>query len=70
MSGSRGELHLKSDELWDAARELEPGNSVFVVVVEVEWIEQIQKAAAGYNKLAEHALDSDAAASLGIVVEE
>ncbi|MBD3856555.1 MAG: DUF1269 domain-containing protein [Acidobacteria bacterium] len=69
-SAKIGKESLKSDELWDAAKDLEPGTSVFVAVVEVEWIEQIQKAAAGYSKLAEHALDSDAAASLGIVVEE
>jgi uncharacterized membrane protein len=69
-SAKIGKETLKSDGLWDAAKELEPGTSVFVAVVEVEWIEKIQKAAADYNKLAEHALDSDTAASLGIVVDE
>jgi uncharacterized membrane protein len=69
-SAKIGEVALKSDELWDAAKDLEPGTSAFVAVVEVEWIEKVQKAAAGYNKLAEHVLDADAAVSLGIVVEE
>ena len=68
-SGKLGKEALKSDELWDAAKDLEPGTSAFVAVVEDEWIEQMQKAAEGYSKLAEHALDADAAVSLGIVVE-
>ena len=69
-SGKIGKEALKSDELWDAAKDLEPGTSAFVAVVEDEWIEQMQKAAEGYSKLAEHALDADAAISLGIVVED
>ena len=69
-SGKIGKEALKSDELWDAAKDLEPGTSAFVAVVEDEWIEQMQKAAEGYTKLAEHALDADAAVSLGIIVED
>jgi hypothetical protein len=43
-SAKIGKETLKSDQLWDAAKDLEPGTSVSVAVVEVEWIEQIQKA--------------------------
>lgn len=69
-SAKVGKEALKSDELWEAAKELEPGTSAFVAVVEDEWIDQIQKAAQGYSKLAEQAIDADEAVQLGIVVED
>ncbi len=69
-SGKIGKEALKSDELWEAAKDLEPGTSAFIAVVEDEWIDQIGKAAKGYNKLAQQAIDADEAINLGIVVED
>jgi uncharacterized membrane protein len=69
-SAKIGKETLKSDELWDAAKDLEPGTSAFVAVVEDEWIDQMQKAAEGYNKLAQQAIDADSAVHLGIVLED
>ena len=68
-SGKIGKEALKSDELWEAAKDLEPGTSAFIAVVEDEWIDQIGKAAKGYNKLAKQAIDADEAINLGIVFE-
>ncbi|MEE8491966.1 MAG: hypothetical protein V3S60_10005 [Acidimicrobiia bacterium] len=45
---------------------MEPGTSVFVALVEDQWIEQIGKAAEGYNKLAQQTIDADSAVHLGI----
>jgi uncharacterized membrane protein len=69
-SAKIGKEALKSDDLWDAAKELAPGTSAFVAVVEDEWIDQIQKAAQGYSRLAEQTLDADAALNLGVVAED
>lgn len=69
-SGKIGKEALKSDELWEAAKDLEPGTSAFIAVVEDEWIDQIGKAAKGYNRLAQQAIDADEAINLGIVVED
>lgn len=69
-SAKVGKEALKSDELWEAAKELEPGTSAFVAVVEDEWISQIQKAAQGYSRLAEQAIGADDAVQLGIIAEE
>lgn len=65
-----GKMALKSPDLDAAANELEPGTSALVAVVEEVWIEQLSKAAAGYSKLAEHGLDADAVAQLGIVADD
>lgn len=69
-SAKLGKEALKSDDLWEAAKDLEPGTSAFVAVVEDEWVRQIQKAAQGYSRLAEEALDADSAVYLGIVAED
>ena len=65
-----GKEALKSDDLWDTAKYLEPGTSAFVDVVEDELIDQIQKAAQGYSRLAEQTLDADVALNLGVVAED
>jgi len=69
-SAAIGKAALKSDELWDAAKELDPGTSAFIAVVENQWVKQVQKAAQGYSRLAEQALDADVALSLGVVAED
>jgi uncharacterized membrane protein len=69
-SAKIGKEALKSDDLWEAAKDLEPGTSAFIAVVEDEWVKQVQKAAQGYSRLAEEALDADSAISLGIVAED
>jgi uncharacterized membrane protein len=69
-SAKIGKEALKSDDLWEAAKDLEPGTSAFIAVVEDEWVKQVQKAAQGYSRLAEEALDADSAVSLGIVAED
>ncbi|MFQ5967931.1 MAG: DUF1269 domain-containing protein [Acidimicrobiia bacterium] len=65
-----GKEALKSDELEQAASELEPGTSAFVAVVEDKWVQEVTNAMAGYSKLAEQALDADSAARLGIMADE
>lgn len=57
-------------ELKKAAESLDPGNSAAIVIVDGRWTPQIREAMAGYNKLAEHPLDPEAAGVLGIVKSE
>ena len=61
---------LKSDDLKEAAEQLEPGTSAFVAVVENTWVEKVNTAMAGYSKLSEHVLDADAAMRLGVVADD
>lgn len=61
---------LKSPELEEAAHNLEPGSSAVVAVIDAKWARQMNEAMKGYNKLAEHALDADTAAHLGIISDD
>ena len=69
-SAALADWALKSDELEDAAKDLEPGTSAFVAVVENTWVEKVNSAMAGYSKLREHALDADAAMRIGVVGDD
>ena len=60
-------MALENDELKDAAEQLEPGTSAFIAVVENTWAEKLQQTIAGYERLAEHALDAEAAGVIGSI---
>lgn len=63
-------MALEDDELKAAAADLEPGTSAFIAVVENTWVEQVSTAIAGYEKLAEHVMDAEAAAVIGALSDE
>jgi uncharacterized membrane protein len=65
-----GKMALESDDLKEAANDLEPGTSAFVAVVDNTWVTKVSQAMEGYSKLSEHALDADSAAMLGIVEDD
>ncbi len=69
-SAALADWALKSEDLEEAAEQLEPGTSAFVAVVENTWVEKVNTAMAGYSKLSEHALDADAAVRLGVVTDD
>jgi uncharacterized membrane protein len=69
-SAALADWALKSDDLKEAAEQLEPGTSAFVAVVENTWVEKVNTAMAGYSKLSEHVLDADAAMRLGVVADD
>ena len=69
-SAALADWALKSDDLKEAAEQLEPGTSAFVAVVENTWVEKVNTAMAGYSKLSEHALDADAAVRLGVIADD
>jgi len=54
----------KDEELKALAEDLEPGTSVFIAIVEDQWLTELQNAMAGYQKIAAAALDADAVASI------
>lgn len=56
---------LENDELNEAAESLEPGSSAFIAVVENTWVAQLQEVISGYEKLATHTLDAEAAGVIG-----
>ena len=58
-------MALEDDDLKEAADSLEPGSSAFIAIVENTWVEQVTTAISGYDKLAEHAVDADAAGVIG-----
>jgi len=61
---------IEDPDLRAAAESLDPGTSAAIAVVDNRWVAQIQEVIAGYEKLAEHALDADAAGVLGALVGE
>ena len=61
-------MALEDDDLKDAADQLEPGSSAFIAVVENTWVEKVDTAIKGYNRLAEHTMDADAAGVIGEIV--
>jgi uncharacterized membrane protein len=61
---------LKNEELEEAAADLEPGTSAFIAVIDEVWVKEAAKAMAGYQRLAEHALDADTTANLGLISDE
>jgi uncharacterized membrane protein len=65
-----GKMALESDDLKDAAKDLEPGTSAFVAVVDNTWVTKVSQAMDGYSKLSEHALDAESAARLGIIEDD
>ena len=69
-SAALAKAALKSDDLADAAEDLEPGTSAFVAVVDAKWARQANEAMKGYNKLASQALDADAATHLGLIADD
>jgi uncharacterized membrane protein len=69
-SAKLAKMALKSDDLWDAAKNLEPGTSAYVAVIDQKWVSQMSKAMEGYSSLAEHTLDASSAAELGVVTDE
>jgi uncharacterized membrane protein len=64
-SAKLAKMALEDDDLKEAADSLEPGSSAFIAVVENKWAEQVSTAIAGYDKLAEHVMDADAAGVIG-----
>lgn len=69
-SAALADWALKSDELEEAANQLDPGTSAFVAVVENTWVDKVNSAMAGYSNLSEHVLDADAAVRLGIIEDD
>lgn len=69
-SAALADWALKSDDLEEAAQQLEPGTSAFVAVVENTWVDKVNTAMAGYSKLSEHVLDADAAVRLGVITDD
>jgi uncharacterized membrane protein len=65
-----GKMALESDELKEAADDLEPGTSAFIAVVDNTWVTKVSQAMEGYSKLGEHALDAESAARLGIIEDD
>lgn len=63
-------MAMENDELKEAAESLEPGTSAFIAVVDNKWVRKMSEAMRGYNKLAEHALDAESAARLGVISDE
>lgn len=61
---------LKNDDLEQAARDLEPGTSAFIAVVDEVWVRQMANALDGYERLADHTLDADTSASLQLIADE
>jgi len=64
-SAKLAKMALEDDDLKDAADSLQPGSSAFIAIVENKWAEQVTTAIAGYDKLAEHVMDADAAGVIG-----
>ena len=63
-------MALENDDLKEAADSLEPGSSAFIAIVENTWAEKVQDAISGYDKLAEHALDAEAAGVINAVATD
>jgi uncharacterized membrane protein len=61
---------LKNEDLEEAARDLAPGTSAFIAVVEETWVRQMATALEGYERLAEHTLDADTSANLQLIADE
>lgn len=51
-------------EMKQAAEEMPPGTSAIVAVTEQRWLEQLQRAAAGYQRLVTQGLGAEVAASV------
>jgi uncharacterized membrane protein len=61
-------MALEDDDLKEAADSLEPGSSAFIAIVENTWVEKVDTAITGYDKLAEHTMDAEAAGVIGEIV--
>ncbi len=69
-SAKLAKMALEDDDLKQAAEGLNPGTSAFIAVVENTWVSQLQDIIAGYDNLARHTLDAEAAGVLGILAND
>jgi uncharacterized membrane protein len=69
-SAKLAKMALENDDLKEAADSLEPGSSAFIAVVENTWVSQLQDVIAGYENLARHTMDAEAAGVLGTLAND
>jgi uncharacterized membrane protein len=66
VSGKVMNVALKADGVKETAKELEPGTSAIIAVIEDKWVDTLVQGLEGYSKLLDEGLDADAVAALGI----
>ena len=69
-SAKLAKMALENDDLKEAANGLRPGTSAFIAIVENTWISQLQDIIAGYDNLARHTVDAEAAGVLGMLAND
>jgi len=69
-SAKLAKMALENDDLKEAANGLRPGTSAFIAVVENTWVSQLQDIIAGYDNLARHTVDAEAAGVLGMLAND
>ena len=55
-----------ADAAKQTAKDLEPGTSAIIAVIEDKWVDDVVKGLEGYSKLLDEGLDADAVAALEI----
>ena len=66
VTGKVMNVAMKDDGVKQTARDLEPGTSAVVAVVDDKWVDNIVAGLEGYSKLRKEALDADEVAALHI----
>ncbi len=69
-SAKLAKMALEDDDLKETAEGLNPGTSAFIAVVENTWVSQLQDIIAGYDNLARHTIDAEAAGVLGLLAND
>lgn len=66
VTGKVGNVAMKDDGVKQTARDLEPGTSAVVAVVDDQWVDNIVEGLEGYSKLRKETLEADKVAALQI----
>lgn len=66
VGGKAANVVMKDDGVKQTAKDLEPGTSAIIAVIEDKWVDDIVKGLEGYSELLKEGLDADAVAALGI----
>ena len=67
IGGKTMNVVLKADGIKQAAKDLEPGTSAIIAVIEDKWVDTVVNGLEGYSKLLKEGLDADAVAALDIL---
>lgn len=68
VGGKAANVALKDDGVKQTAKNLKPGTSAVIAVVDNKWVDSIVDGLAGYSELRKEGLDADTAAALDIQI--